>query len=669
MDNKYKKTNKKNIVKITFMFLALSVSLLTYLGVRSIAYGNGASIEIFTADDDSHIEVSDGMVLEQPFVCEVDAIRSIMVRFDYEEDELTSGDVTINLINLNNDEIIRSSTVNYVHIPNTDYTLFDLGELVTGVEGKELMLQLSFKGVKSGELSIWGEVSEQTGVIAFDSKYATAGRDSFCVVMDIVYVVSIVALLTVMCIVLFSKEFKIERAYLVTAILVGFVMSIVIPIMVVPDEGTHSYVAYGMANKIMGIEEGQDGALLMRQDDALRVFQTEELDRAYYNEYYGDFFKKVENEELVETNIKPIRAPFFLYIFSSLGMVIGRLLGLGTIMTFMLGRWFNMLFFVLVTYYSIKRVPFGKAVLAVWALLPIMLQQVGSYSYDCGVNALSVLTIALTMNFMYGKEEMPKSKRLIDTVLLVMACLMLIPCKGHAIIPISLLPIMIIVKYLWNRREKIKTFFDEKPIRKLILLVSVFVAALVVAFFVVIIFKRLLATADGNGDYLEYLDQYAYPVGYYLKNPKAFIFIFANTILSVGDEYVRQMFGCVLGWLDIYVPFIFILPFMFMFVFAGMRREDEEQPIGVLSKAWMWIVFLGVGFLACLGMLLFWTPKYFTTIAGVQGRYFLPGLALVGLSLRTKKSCLSKNTDRIIMGIIPLLYVLIFTSIIMSRIS
>ncbi len=659
--------SKNNIGKIAIIALVALVSLFVYLNLRSVAYGNGVSVDLCVVEDEEAlIAVSDGMVLEQRFVSKVDVLRSVMVRFDY-EGALTGGDVVINLIDTQKDEVIRTAAVNYVYIPNDDYTLFDLGELVTGVKDKELKLQVVMDGIPEGELFIRG--LQEGNQILYDSKYVTAGRDSFCSLINAVYIITILALLAVLGMALFGKSFKVENAYLILALSLGLVMTLIMPVMVAPDETTHSYIAYEMANDIMGVDQGENGALIMRRDDASRAFQSMKLDREYYNQYYDDFFDGVQDESLVETNIYPASAPFYLYIFSAFGMIIGRLLNMGTIMVFMLGRWFNMLAFGLITFYAIKRIPFGKTVLAVWALLPIMLQQVGSYSYDCGINALSVLVIGLTMNFMYGKKDMPKYKRIIDIVLLVLACLMLVPCKGHAIIPMALLPVMLIVKLLWDRRDKIKAFFNEKPVRKVIFVVAIIVIALMVVLVGVVVLKRLLATADGNGDYLEYLDQYAHPIGYYLKNPKALVLIFINTVWSIGDEYIKQMLGAILGWLEVPVPLMFIIPFLFLFVFAGMRREDEEQPIGVLSKLWMWVVFLGVCFLACLGMLLYWTPMYFTTIAGVQGRYFLPGLALVGLTIRTKNSALSKNADRIIMSVIPLLYVFIFTSILMFRMN
>lgn len=48
-------------------------------------------------------------------------------------------------------------------------------------------------------------------------------------------------------------------------------------------------------------------------------------------------------------------------------------------MLYLLGRLMNLLAFIAAAYYAIKRIPFGKGIVMVWALLPITLQQVCSF--------------------------------------------------------------------------------------------------------------------------------------------------------------------------------------------------------------------------------------------------------------------------------------------------
>ena len=178
-----------------------------------------------------------------------------------------------------------------------------------------------------------------------------------------------------------------------------------------------------------------------------------------------------------------------------------------------------------------------------------------------------------------------------------------------------------------------------------------------------VILKSMLANADANGDYIEWADQYARTMGYHLKNPVGFATMFINTLWAQGEYLFFQMFGGNLGWLDIDLPTIFVLPFFLLLIYAGMRREEEDQPIGVCSKLWMWVVFFGICFLACLGMLLYWTPASSGIILGVQGRYFLPALILPAVALRTKSGCVSKDADKIIVYATVFAHLFIMTAL------
>ena len=70
----------------------------------------------------------------------------------------------------------------------------------------------------------------------------------------------------------------------------------------------------------------------------------------------------------------------------------------------------------------------------VWALLPITLQQVCSFSYDSQLFALCILVIATTMSAVYGQETTRKAK-LVNNIVMVLSSLLLLPCKGFSLLP------------------------------------------------------------------------------------------------------------------------------------------------------------------------------------------------------------------------------------------
>lgn len=650
----------KNIIKIISISIILIFTLFVYWYIKVGAFNNGEYVQVSSAGDNYNISVQSDMVLEHSFTYEKDAMRAVMLTFDY-YDAPSQGEVVVRLINAADNQIMRETRVATVGLIDEDYTIFDMGSIITGLKGKELKVQVAFENVLEGEIKLLGGYHED-GSSLFDIVVVSAGKDVFMTIIKIVFGLLIVAILSVSAITLFKEKFKLENVYLICAISLGFAMNLCIPLWVAPDEIVHNYKAYEVSNDILGIDNTANNTLMMRYDDAVARYKSKEVMRSDYNELFGHLFDELQNAELIDSGITTHYAQKYLFFIPALGITIGRLLGLGTTLTFVLGRIFNLLMFTMIVYYSIKKIPFAKSVVFVWALIPVTLQQAGSYSYDCPINALSILVISLTMSFMYGEEKSKRSKY-INIAILVLAVLLLAPCKSFALLPVAALPMMIVVKYLYDNKEKIKSYLSEHRKIKIGLVSFVFLTCIGVAVIAIRVIQVLLAGADGNGVYLDHVGLYAYPAGYYLKNPIDFIGRFITTVWTKGDYHFYQLFGSELGWLDIRVPIVFIIPIFLVLLYAGFRREDEEQLISVTSKAWMWIVFIGTCFLAALGMLLHWTAKSDSFIQGIQGRYYLPALVLPVLAIRTKTACVSKNADRIIATLIPIIYIFIFTSI------
>jgi uncharacterized membrane protein len=427
----------------------------------------------------------------------------------------------------------------------------------------------------------------------------------------------------------------------------GFVYLLIIPVGAVPDEPSHMYNAYNLSNRMMGIDAGDGSNILARADDVNFPFRFRKITKKYYNTYYEAFFDKAEDTTLTGSTY-PVMSdvPAFLYFLPALGITLGRLAGLGTLMTFSLGRLFNMLFFVWAIYYSIKKLPFGKSVMFVWAVLPKVLQQTSSYSYDNGIFALSAIITALTLKFLYSSEKPKKS----EIIIYVLALILIIPCKQHALFPVAAFSLTLVVKYLKQKREKLKAFAEAHK-KKICWIVAVCGCLVLAAAAVKGVQTVRYLTADDmiNTNYIEYANHTGYTVGYFIKNPVKLLLIFYQTIMGQGETFLREMLGDYLGWRSIFVSGLFISVYIVLFVFAFMRRENEEVYIGAGTKAYMWLISLLVCGIAMMAMLLYWTANTEYAIAGVQGRYFLPVLPMALLACRSRKTCTGRDTDRTVM--------------------
>lgn len=315
-------------------------------------------------------------------------------------------------------------------------------------------------------------------------------------------------------------------------------------------------------------------------------------------------------------------------------------------MLYLLGRLMNLLAFIAAAYYAIKRIPFGKGIVMVWALLPITLQQVCSFSYDSQLFALCILVIATTMSAVYGQETNRRSK-LVNNIVMVLSSLLLLPCKGFSLLPLVVLPLMLIPRILQQHKDKVDAVKQKiKPWMKVLMIViaGIFVVACVMV--LVLVVRRWLQPENINSTYIAWSDSKGYTMGYFLKNPIQFFEILLNTLWYESGKHIQQMLGSYLGWLDIEVPLVFVIGFLLLLLYVSMRKENEEQLITVGDRIWMLLVFVGVIGLAVAAMLLYWTPYQFVVVAGVQGRYFLPALVVGLLAVRTKRTCVSGNADQ-----------------------
>ncbi len=659
MENTTKFTTKKLILFLVIMLFGICM----YGYVAVVSYNNGTIIDKYSSINDNksdYYKLRDGVIIEQDFAADSDMIRGVALLFDYNADRLENGTVNVDLVDSKSGELIAHAALPTSLLNNENYNCFGFDNRIY-VSGRSLRIVISTEGIsKASRLKlVTAALDGGTGVAM---GVVTAGADEFFIVQNVVYIL-LVALLAIVFIYFArtdSDNKKLERIYLPVGIILGIVFSLIIPVAAAPDEIYHMDISYALSNQLMGIEETGE-FLTMRYDDANYQFAIREMDRTDYNEEYRGLFAKAQNTELVSSVNVARSAPKFLYIFSALGITLGRLLGLSTVMMYLLGRWFNVLAFSLAVFYAIKKIPFGKAVVFIWAILPIMLQQSMSYSYDCIINALSILVISITLNLMYGMvyeikkserkdEKLPKWFRILmqpKVIILILSCILLIPCKGHALLPLSVFPVILLIKYIKNNRSKISDIRARlKPWLKWTLRIGLALACVCVVVVGAVIIRRLLATAD-NAKYIEWAGENGYTIGYLLKNPVQIVIILVNTLNLCGEVLFRQMIGCSLGWLDINISIIYVLPFAFLLAIASAKREGETQPITLGQKIWMWLVFVGVCGLASLGMLLEWTPISASYIAGIQGRYFLPALTLLLIPCRTRKTVVGADTDKI----------------------
>ena len=442
---------------------------------------------------------------------------------------------------------------------------------------------------------------------------------------------------------------RLHKLYLFVGVIVGTMFLIMIPIFCVPDEIFHFKDAYHVSNEMLGIHDPDEDTLTMREcDTKMKMNKTEYGNPIVYAKYIRSIFSGIVSHEtdLVVTDTGKNYGQDYLYVIPALGLTLARLFHLGSTQMFLLGRFFNLLFFVACMSYAIKKTPVGKLGFFGIGLLPIVLQQAASLSYDVMINALAIVTVAVSLALL--DEESASKMKIRDYVVYTLAIGFLIPTKGHAYMLFALLPIWILLKNWWKMRKDglAKVFAKGSLCRKL-----VFVLVGIIAINVIVVLVQKAIGSSGPAatifapHIIEWCDQEGYYVDVLMENPDLRFQIIYKTFAIYFDEYWAETFGNALGWMNIEVPPTLIYIWFLLMAVLFMKRKQEKMLTTGWDKVILCLIFvLTVGFVLA-GMLFGWTPMVYNYVLGAQGRYFIPVLALPLLLMRTAKIEIDEEYD------------------------
>lgn len=442
---------------------------------------------------------------------------------------------------------------------------------------------------------------------------------------------------------------RLHKLYLFVGVIVGTMFLIMIPIFCVPDEIFHFKDAYHVSNEMLGIHDPDEDTLTMREcDTKMKMNKTEYGNPIVYAKYIRSIFSGIVSHEteLVVTDTGKNYGQDYLYVIPALGLTLARLLHLGSTQMFLLGRFFNLLFFVLCMSYAIKKTPVGKLGFFGIGLLPIVLQQAASLSYDVMINALAIVTVAVSLALL--DEDSASKVKIRDYVVYTLAIGFLIPTKGHAYMLFALLPIWILLKNWWKMRKAglAKVFGKGSLCRKLLFVLCGVVAINLIVF---VVQKTIGSSGPAATIFaphiIEWCDQEGYYVDVLMENPDLRFQIIYKTFAIYFDEYWAETFGNALGWMNIEVPPTLIYIWFLLMAVLFMKRKQEKMLTTGWDKVILCLIFvLTVGFVLA-GMLFGWTPMVYNYVLGAQGRYFIPVLALPLLLMRTAKIEIDEEYD------------------------
>lgn len=445
---------------------------------------------------------------------------------------------------------------------------------------------------------------------------------------------------------------KLPNIFFIMSSIIGTIFSILFPLYQIPDELTHINMMYSEMNMKVDFYGETNGF-----GDTARIMHNynEKVD---VDEYF-DFNDKLSIKENYNfPSISLVR-----HFPQMIGMFIGEIFKLPIIISITLAEFLAVLFYSFVCSRALKKIPIKKELMMAIMLLPICLQQMGSFSYDAVLLPICFYFISYIFYLKFDKKEITLKDCIILLILLIIIALIKIPYILLGLL-VFLLPIK---KFNIDFHIfKIDYKLIKNNYKKIILIlipIIILCIILVVKILCKINYGRVLIAA--------------------ILEPKASIKIILNTIYTYKFGYLKELTGK-FGWFDtstsnIYTIFIIICIFIICFI-NFKRDKDKKQEVcknPFTKKETIFMYILGIIMILLIVLSMFsWTAyvtgytidnysiselrnlfKTFNIIGGVQGRYFLPIIPILLIPIYSNK--VTKYLSKFNISLFLIIYYLI----------
>ncbi len=405
---------------------------------------------------------------------------------------------------------------------------------------------------------------------------------------------------------------KLSKIFLSFAIPVGMMYIFFLLPYKVPDESSHVYRAYNISKLNIIVDTN-----IQREKIPIDMQDVEKINS--YSDMYGMLHKHTNfySDEVEVFNTFQTYAPI-VYAIPSIAFLIGRMVNLNIIVTIIFARLLNFVLFLILGYFSIKKIPFGKIILFLYLFIPMVMQQATSVSADCFINSFAIMFLAYTLHIKFDNIDFNKKRKIILAILAF--C---ISFTKHIYFPIVFVSVILLFDKRFRKNDKIYICS---------IMIAVTLIAVLWFLFTNIYVDVREYILQNNVNSMEQLK-------YILKNPIEFLVTVFRTVFYRGPRYLYEFLGNKLGVLDIKLN-NYILSFYLLLLVISPFIERNKYSFSKLEKLWVIVIFIGIYFLVLLGLYMGWTSVGNDIIDGVQGRYFIPIMIIPLLCLVKKDRCM-----------------------------
>lgn len=561
------------------------------------------------------IEVPAGKETLLPFSQKTDCLVGLHIPF-YSDEELWSSDFDINI---NNDEKLI------------------YGKRIDKVNENSAILVLSFP--KNTEIKSLNITAKKNVTYIFNGNKTQNKQYGLQTKYRFLLCAGFIVLCLLICLVFFLIDKFIKAfalRYFLYAIIVGLACICVWPAFLNEDERTHFNTANFYANIFTGIQKYEDISARPYADVKLRkcdnllypseisndpkfggslkdIWQSKDV-KKYYAYAFPRILKANSSNDYVTIKSNLIDAQRILYFIPHIaGVLICRAMNTNQFILYYFCGFLSLLFSAGVITFAFAKTKCKSILFYFLALNPGLLRLMSHFTYD---GAIFSFNIAFFIFFFSYYER----RKLSDLVLSIIFLILLYPAKQHIYMIFGLL-------YLFLPTKQIKAWFANK---------KAFYSSLCV-FFIIIIATYLKLAIGGSDSYYPLIrtnGDYAivHTLTYVLLHPFDDLLRFLYTVWTQFGKLFEQAFGLMVG-----IRYFTATSFVQIFFFIILYLSVIDKTNYVLTKKQKGLTTFIIIFLSLLiffGMFVGYGDNIY--IRGIQGRYFIPLLPLIFMSLPEK---------------------------------
>ena len=642
--------SNKKILFIVFILIILVIDVVMYSNFiyneRSYYTENYLSYDRSLKNDESAESASneqneepsstnlDGKVeVVQSFVSTRNNLEAIAIGFDKSFRTYSKDPINIKIIDKENnttiaeynsiyDEPVQSDTkykFAFDKQPNSKDKEYEIVVTYENGSSTNPVLYNTAKTYENGTFTINGV--EQSGSLSFEIYYYSRYANIiFTVALIGVTIVAIVALYLLM-----FKEFKFEKLFICTTLVLGLAYVFVVPMYRGHDEHAHFFRAYEISTGIFNtpiIDEHSITTIPAAFSDVLH--EDYNIEERYLNATYYDDIIRSADVEVDEENAITVGGEYMAvysplpYLPQALTIRIVSLFTNNLLIMFYITRIVNLLVSVFLLYLAIKIIPFGKNIIFFIAIIPTTLSQIASVSPDALTITSSILFITYLLKLIFGKEKITIKNIVVLSVIGVVLGL----CK-IVYVPFALLTLLIPKEKYSKKRDRV-------------LMCVLAVALPIIANLAWLgVASTHLSLIDNNKSDAQKLN--------ILSNPIEYLRICFYTLYHDFDLYLMQLFGGYMEHIEmVRVGWINVIAYIIIFVMIVLFDKDIKDRLDKKMKITISVILFIICGLIYTSIYMQWSTLKNYYINGVQGRYFiellLPFMLVLGQNKLVKES-------------------------------